>query len=158
EAWPLPSARRGLSDPEAAGGQRIAYRSLLEQCREPLGRAAARVCTDYGNAFDMTGSVTVITGGARGIGFEPATARGAWGAKIVLACRNRSALDAAVKRLAETGVNAAYTVLDATIQPPSLKLRTRSRRSKARSTSSSIAPASPGSIQHSKRLATNGVR
>ena len=28
------------------------------------------VCMNYRNAFDMTGSVAVITGGARGIGFE----------------------------------------------------------------------------------------
>jgi NAD(P)-dependent dehydrogenase (short-subunit alcohol dehydrogenase family) len=35
-------------------------------------------------------------------------------AKVVLAARDRSALDATVKRLAETGVNAAYAVLDVT--------------------------------------------
>ena len=39
---------------------------------------------DYRNAFDMTGSVAVITGGARGIGFEAAVALGQCGAKIVL--------------------------------------------------------------------------
>ena len=39
---------------------------------------------DYRNAFDMTGSVAVITGGARGIGFETAVALGQCGAKIVL--------------------------------------------------------------------------
>jgi len=33
---------------------------------------------------------------------------------VVLAARDRSALDATVKRLAETGVNAAYAVLDVT--------------------------------------------
>jgi len=35
-------------------------------------------------------------------------------AKVVLAARDRSALDATVKRLAETGINAAYAVLDVT--------------------------------------------
>ena len=31
---------------------------------------------DYRNAFDMTGSVAVITGGSRGIGYESAAALG----------------------------------------------------------------------------------
>ena len=69
---------------------------------------------DYRNAFDMTGSVAVITGGAHGIGFEAAVALGQCGAKIVLASRDRSSLDEAVKRLAETGVDAACAVLDVT--------------------------------------------
>jgi galactitol 2-dehydrogenase (L-tagatose-forming) len=69
---------------------------------------------DYRNAFDMTGSVAVVTGGSSGIGFEAATALGACGAKVVLANRNRNALDSAVKRLAENGVDAACTVLDVT--------------------------------------------
>jgi NAD(P)-dependent dehydrogenase (short-subunit alcohol dehydrogenase family) len=69
---------------------------------------------DYRNAFDMTGSVAVITGGAGGIGFEAAVALGQCGAKIVLASRDRSSLDEAVKRLAETGVDAACAVLDVT--------------------------------------------
>ena len=69
---------------------------------------------DYRNAFDMTGSVAVITGGSRGIGYETAAALGACGAKVILASRDRSALDAAVKRLAETGVDASGTVLDVT--------------------------------------------
>ena len=69
---------------------------------------------DYRNAFDMTGSVAVITGGAGGIGFEAAVALGQCGAKIVLASRDRSSLDGAVKRLAETGVDAASAVLDVT--------------------------------------------
>jgi NAD(P)-dependent dehydrogenase (short-subunit alcohol dehydrogenase family) len=69
---------------------------------------------DYRNAFDMTGSVAVITGGAGGIGVEAAVALGQCGAKIVLASRDRSSLDEAVKRLAETGVDAACAVLDVT--------------------------------------------
>jgi NAD(P)-dependent dehydrogenase (short-subunit alcohol dehydrogenase family) len=69
---------------------------------------------DYRNAFDLTGSVAVVTGGSSGIGFESAVALGSCGAKVVLAARDRSALDATVKRLAETGVNAAYAVLDVT--------------------------------------------
>jgi NAD(P)-dependent dehydrogenase (short-subunit alcohol dehydrogenase family) len=40
---------------------------------------------DYRNAFDLTGSVAVITGGSRGMGFESAMALGTCGAKTVLA-------------------------------------------------------------------------
>lgn len=69
---------------------------------------------DYRNAFDLTGSIVVITGGSRGIGFESAVALGAYGAKIVLAARDRDALDTAVRRLAETGVDAEYAILDVT--------------------------------------------
>lgn len=69
---------------------------------------------DYRNAFDMTGSVAVITGGSSGIGFEAAKALGTCGAKVVLASRDRNALDSAVKRLAESGVDATCAVLDVT--------------------------------------------
>ena len=69
---------------------------------------------DYRNAFDMTGAVAVVTGGSRGIGFEAAVALGRCGAKVVIASRDRSSLDAAVRRLAELGVEATYIVLDVT--------------------------------------------
>jgi galactitol 2-dehydrogenase (L-tagatose-forming) len=69
---------------------------------------------DYRNLFDMTGSVAVITGGSRGIGYESAAALGACGAKVVLASRDQTVLDAAVKRLAETGAYAKGVVLDVT--------------------------------------------
>jgi NAD(P)-dependent dehydrogenase (short-subunit alcohol dehydrogenase family) len=69
---------------------------------------------DYRNLFDMSGSVAVVTGGSRGIGYESAAALGACGARVVLASRDRTMLDAAVKRLAETGVDASGTVLDVT--------------------------------------------
>src|SRR5690348_5107942 len=69
---------------------------------------------DYRNAFDMTGAVAVVTGGSRGIGFEAAVALGQCGAKVVIASRDQSSLDAAVRRLAESGVEATYTVLDVT--------------------------------------------
>jgi galactitol 2-dehydrogenase (L-tagatose-forming) len=69
---------------------------------------------DYANLFDMSGSVAVVTGGSRGIGYESAAALGACGAKVILASRDRNALDAAAKRLAETGVNAAAVALDVT--------------------------------------------
>lgn len=69
---------------------------------------------DYRNAYDMTGSVAVITGGARGLGFESAVALGSCGAKVILASRTRSALDAAIERLTGTGVDAKSVVLDVT--------------------------------------------
>jgi NAD(P)-dependent dehydrogenase (short-subunit alcohol dehydrogenase family) len=34
---------------------------------------------DYRNAFDLTGSVAVVTGGSSGIGFESAVALGSCG-------------------------------------------------------------------------------
>jgi NAD(P)-dependent dehydrogenase (short-subunit alcohol dehydrogenase family) len=69
---------------------------------------------DYRHALDMTGSVAVVTGGARGIGFESAVALGSCGAKIVLAGRDRRALEAAARHLAETGVNTTCAVFDVT--------------------------------------------
>jgi NAD(P)-dependent dehydrogenase (short-subunit alcohol dehydrogenase family) len=67
---------------------------------------------DYRNAFDLTGSVAVISGGSRGIGYESAVALGSCGSKVILASRDRRALNTAVKRLAETGIDAACTVVD----------------------------------------------
>ncbi len=69
---------------------------------------------DYRNTFDLTGSVAVISGGSRGIGYESALALGSCGSKVILASRDRSALNTAVKRLAETGIDAACTVVDVT--------------------------------------------
>jgi NAD(P)-dependent dehydrogenase (short-subunit alcohol dehydrogenase family) len=66
---------------------------------------------DYRNAFDLTGSVAVISGGSRGIGYESAVALGSCGAKAILASRDQSALNTAVKSLAEIGVDAACTVM-----------------------------------------------
>jgi galactitol 2-dehydrogenase (L-tagatose-forming) len=69
---------------------------------------------DYRNAFDLTGSVAVIIGGSRGIGYESAVALGSCGAKVVLASRDRSALNTAVERLTESGANATSAVVDVT--------------------------------------------
>jgi galactitol 2-dehydrogenase (L-tagatose-forming) len=69
---------------------------------------------DYRNAFDLTGSVAVVTGGSRGIGFEAAMALGACGAKVILASRNRSVLDESVGKLEKAGVDASRFVLDVT--------------------------------------------
>ena len=69
---------------------------------------------DYRNAFDLTGSVAVVTGGSRGIGFEAAMALGACGAKVILASRNRSVLDESVGKLVKAGVDASPLALDVT--------------------------------------------
>lgn len=69
---------------------------------------------DYRNAFDLTGSVAVVTGGSRGIGFEAAMALGACGAKVVLGSRDRSVLDESVGKLVKAGVDASLFVLDVT--------------------------------------------
>ena len=69
---------------------------------------------DYRNAFDLTGSVAVVTGGSRGIGFEAAMALGACGAKVILASRDRSVLDESVGKLVKAGVDASLFVLDVT--------------------------------------------
>ena len=45
---------------------------------------------DYRNVFDLAGSVAVISGGSRGIGYELAAALGSCGAKVVLASRDRA--------------------------------------------------------------------
>jgi galactitol 2-dehydrogenase (L-tagatose-forming) len=113
---------------------------------------------DYRNAFDLTGSVAVVTGGSSGIGFKSAVALGSCGAKVVLAARDRSALDAAAKRLVETGVNAAYAVLDVTDPTAVTKAADAIVAEQGKLTSWSIAPASPDSIRQSKRLTTNGAR
>jgi NAD(P)-dependent dehydrogenase (short-subunit alcohol dehydrogenase family) len=69
---------------------------------------------DYRNAFDLTGSVAVVIGGSRGIGFEAAMALGAGGAKVILASRDRSVLDESVGKLMKAGVDASLFVLDVT--------------------------------------------
>jgi galactitol 2-dehydrogenase (L-tagatose-forming) len=69
---------------------------------------------DYRNAFDLAGSVAVITGGSRGIGYESAAALGACGAKTILASRDPKVLAAAVDRLAKSGVDASSVAVDVT--------------------------------------------
>jgi NAD(P)-dependent dehydrogenase (short-subunit alcohol dehydrogenase family) len=108
--------KRDLANAQLVRVQFVLLRDLIGEDLRVHSPTTGRkgVFMDYRNAFDMTGSVAVITGGARGIGFESAVALGSCGAMIVLAGRDRSALDAAVKRLAVTGVNATCAVLDVT--------------------------------------------
>jgi galactitol 2-dehydrogenase (L-tagatose-forming) len=69
---------------------------------------------DYRHAFDLKGSVAVITGGSSGIGFEAAAALGACGAKTILVSRNAKVRAAAVGRLTKAGVKASSVELDVT--------------------------------------------
>ncbi len=54
----------------------------------------------------IQGSNILITGGSRGLGLALAHKLGALGAKIVIVARNRIALDQAVARLGESGIQA----------------------------------------------------
>jgi NAD(P)-dependent dehydrogenase (short-subunit alcohol dehydrogenase family) len=48
---------------------------------------------------DLTGTVAVVTGGNSGIGFHTAKALAAHGARVVLACRDQEAAEAAAERI-----------------------------------------------------------
>jgi galactitol 2-dehydrogenase (L-tagatose-forming) len=69
---------------------------------------------DYRNALDLTGSLAVVTGGSRGIGFEAAMALGVCGAQVILASRDRNGLDGSVDKLRKAGVEASPFALDVT--------------------------------------------
>jgi galactitol 2-dehydrogenase (L-tagatose-forming) len=73
-----------------------------------------RALLDYRNVLDVTGSTAVITGGARGLGFEAATALAQCGACVILADLDAKALSAAVGRLKVSGATASSVVLDVT--------------------------------------------
>ncbi len=57
------------------------------------------------NQYDLNGQVAVVTGGAMGLGFGIAARLGASGAKIALWDVNEEALELAVGKLSEAGVN-----------------------------------------------------
>lgn len=64
---------------------------------------------DYRRQLDLDGEVAVVTGGARGIGFEAAKALGSCGAHVVLIDLDQGALDAAVAALSDVGVTSVST-------------------------------------------------
>ena len=57
--------------------------------------------TDPLAAFDLTGKVSVITGGSRGLGRAMAEAFGAQGSAVVVASRKADACEAAARQIAE---------------------------------------------------------
>ena len=61
---------------------------------------------------DFNNKVVAITGGATGIGFALAMSLGAEGAKIIIGEPRQEALDSAIARLAEMGIEAIATPLD----------------------------------------------
>ncbi|MCV3205232.1 SDR family oxidoreductase [Mesorhizobium sp. YC-39] len=64
---------------------------------------------DYRRQLDLDGEVAVVTGGARGIGFEAAKALGSCGAHVVLIDLDQGVLDAAVAALSDVGVTSVST-------------------------------------------------
>ncbi len=64
-----------------------------------------------GEIPDLTGRVVLITGANSGIGYEAARACAEHGARVVLACRNRTKADDAVERIRVTAPDAALEVL-----------------------------------------------
>jgi NAD(P)-dependent dehydrogenase (short-subunit alcohol dehydrogenase family) len=64
---------------------------------------------DYRRQLDLDGEIAIVTGGARGIGFESAKALGSCGAHVVLLDLDQAALDAAAASLAEAGITGVST-------------------------------------------------
>lgn len=62
--------------------------------------------------MELKGKVAVVTGGARGIGFECALTLARQGAEIVLADINREALEQAEKEIKEEGIKALTVIAD----------------------------------------------
>jgi len=67
--------------------------------------------------FDVSGLATIVTGAASGIGFAYAEVMTDNGARVTLIDKDSSALDAAVRRLAERGGEVRGQVLDVTDRP-----------------------------------------
>ena len=66
------------------------------------------------HAFDLTGRVALVTGGAYGIGFAIAEALAAVGAKIAFNCRSEAHLQTALHDYAEKGIDAKGYLCDVT--------------------------------------------
>ena len=64
--------------------------------------------------YSLGGTVSIVTGGAGGLGFETAAALGALGSTVVLADLDESRLDAAVSKLAAQGVESSGCVCNIT--------------------------------------------
>ena len=64
--------------------------------------------------FDLTGKVAIVTGGNGGIGLGMAKGLADAGATVVVAARDKSKSEAAVKELAATGAKAAFIAVDVT--------------------------------------------
>jgi gluconate 5-dehydrogenase len=62
--------------------------------------------------FSLAGRVALVTGAARGLGFEIARGLAAAGATVLLNGRDRTALESAAARIAEEGGSAAALVFD----------------------------------------------
>ncbi|MCJ9712800.1 SDR family NAD(P)-dependent oxidoreductase, partial [Bordetella hinzii] len=66
----------------------------------------------YLQQFSLTGQVALITGSARGLGWEIARAMAASGAHALINGRNAAAAEAAAQRLREAGLAASALPFD----------------------------------------------
>ena len=62
--------------------------------------------------FDLSGRIALVSGGNGGLGLAMAEALGEAGATVVLAARNAEKADAALARLAASGIDSSFVALD----------------------------------------------
>lgn len=63
--------------------------------------------------FDLTGKVSLVTGGSRGLGLQIAEALGEAGAKVMVTSRKAAELEQAVQHLQDRGIDARWVAGDA---------------------------------------------
>ncbi len=82
--------------------------------RRGAGRSVSGLPVKIEDLFDVTGRVTIVTGGASGIGLAYAQVMAANGADVTLLDRNADGLAAAVKQLSTDGAAVAGEIADVT--------------------------------------------
>ena len=68
----------------------------------------------YRQMFDLSGTVALVTGAGRGIGYAIAEGLGAWGAKVAIAELDPETCEAAAQRLRDQGIEAIGLPCDIT--------------------------------------------
>src|SRR5882757_2946365 len=102
---------RSISDTGLARSRQRDWRQA-QSCCFRAGRSRVQrggLLMDYRRQLDLDGEIAIVTGGARGIGFESAKALGSCGAHVVLLDLDQAALDAAAASLAEAGITGVST-------------------------------------------------
>ena len=69
------------------------------------------------SAFDLTGKVVLVTGGAHGIGFAIACGMAGCGATVTFNCSSESSLEKGLKAYKDAGIDAHGYVADVTDEP-----------------------------------------